>query len=126
MPLRIPEEGNYWLDNGTKISIKKEPVWISRKADIATLDYSKVKFPLIVRPVREGDWMVPFGMRGRKLLSDIMTDLKMPLFEKRRQLVVADSEDNILWLVGVRTDNRYRVSESTEEVISIFFNELIQ
>ena len=120
-PLRIPEEGNYSLDNGTKISIKKEPAWISKKTDIATLDSSKVKFPLIVRPVKKGDWMIPFGMKGRKLLSDMMTDLKMSVLEKRQQLVVEDADGNILWLVGIRTDNRYQVSEETKEVMSINF-----
>lgn len=120
-PLRIPKEGNYSLDNGTKISIKKESVWISKKTDIATLDSSKVKFPLIVRPVKKGDWMIPFGMKGRKLLSDMMTDLKMSVLEKRQQLVVEDVDGNILWLVGIRTDNRYQVSEETKEVMSINF-----
>lgn len=120
-PLRIPEEGNYWLDNNTKITIKKEPVWISKKTDIATFDSSKVKFPLIVRPVKKGDWMIPFGMKGRKLLSDMMTDLKMSIPEKRQQLVVEDADGNILWLVGIRTDNRYQVSEETKEVMSINF-----
>ena len=120
-PFRIPEEGNYWLDNNTKITFKKEPVWISKKTNIATLDASKVSFPLVVRPVKEGDWMIPYGMKGRKLLSDIMTDLKMSVFEKRQQLVVVDSEENILWLVGIRTDNRYKVSGATKDVISINF-----
>lgn len=117
--LRIPEEGTYVLDDQTRISVKTEPVWISRDAAVATVDVSRVRFPLTVRRVEEGDWMIPFGMEGRKLLSDLMTDRKMTVFEKRRQLVVVDGEGNMVWLVGIRTDNRCRVSSDTMEVLRL-------
>ena len=120
--LRIPEEGTYVLDDQTRISVKREPVWISRDAAVATVDASRVRFPLTVRRVEEGDWMIPFGMEGRKLLSDLMTDRKMTVFEKRRQLVVVDGEGNMVWLVGIRTDNRCRVSSDTTEVLSFYTN----
>jgi tRNA(Ile)-lysidine synthase len=61
-------------------------------------------------------------MEGRKLLSDLMTDRKMTVFEKRRQLVVVDGEGNMVWLVGIRTDNRCRVSSDTTEVLSFYTN----
>ena len=117
--LRIPEEGTYVLDDQTRISVKREPVWISRDAAVATVDASRVRFPLTVRRVEEGDWMIPYGMEGRKLLSDLMTDRKMTVFEKRRQLVVVDGEGNMVWLVGIRTDNRCRVSSDTTEVLRL-------
>ena len=117
--LRIPEEGTYVLDDQTRISVKREPVWISRDAAVATVDASRVRFPLTVRRVEEGDWMIPFGMEGRKLLSDLMTDRKMTVFEKRRQLVVVDGEGSMVWLVGIRTDNRCRVSSDTTEVLRL-------
>ena len=120
--LRIPEEGTYVLDDQTRISVKREPVWISRDAAVATVDASRVRFPLTVRRVEEGDWMIPFGMEGRKLLSDLMTDRKMTVFEKRRQLVVVDGEGNMVWLVGIRTDNRCRVSSDTTEVLRLTTN----
>ena len=120
--LRIPEEGTYVLDDQTRISVKREPVWISRDAAVATVDASRVRFPLTVRRVEEGDWMIPYGMEGRKLLSDLMTDRKMTVFEKRRQLVVVDGEGNMVWLVGIRTDNRCRVSSDTTEVLSFYTN----
>lgn len=66
--------------------------------------------------------MIPFGMEGRKLLSDLMTDRKMTVFEKRRQLVVVDGEGNMVWLVGIRTDNRCRVSSDTTEVLRLTTN----
>ena len=63
--------------------------------------------------------MVPYGMTGRKLLSDLMTDLKMNVFEKRRQLVVVDAQGVILWAVGLRTDQRVAVSDKTKEVLEL-------
>ena len=60
--------------------------------------------------------MQPYGMKGRKLLSDLMTDLKMTVFEKRRQLVVVDSRGVVVWLVGLRTDQRVAVTDQTTVV----------
>ena len=60
--------------------------------------------------------MQPYGMKGKKLLSDLMTDLKMTVFEKRRQLVVVDNQGVIVWLVGLRTDQRVAVTDQTNEV----------
>ena len=115
-PMRIPEEGTYALDGNKRFSVRKKPVYVSKEAHIATLDAAKVQFPLTVRRVEEGDWMQPYGMKGRKLLSDLMTDLKMTVFEKRRQLVVVDSRGVVVWLVGLRTDQRVAVTDQTTVV----------
>ncbi len=115
----IPEVGTYVVGNCVKLSVKRDTTMVSKLTECATIDAQNVLFPLKVRRVEKGDWMVPFGMKGRKLLSDLMTDKKMTLFEKRRQLVVVDAKGDILWLVGVRTDNRYCVTSSTKEVLVI-------
>ena len=112
----VPEEGTYILDENSKFRVRKCAVYVSKVPHIATLDAAKVRFPLTVRRVEEGDWMVPYGMKGRKLLSDLMTDLKMNVFEKRRQLVVVDAQGVIVWAVGLRTDQRVAVRESTVSV----------
>ena len=122
----VPEEGTYVLggfggkttENNT-FRVRKSAVYVSKEPHIATLDAAKVCFPLTVRRVEEGDWMIPFGMTGRKLLSDLMTDLKMNLFEKRRQLVVVDAQGVVVWTVGLRTDQRVAVSDQTKEVLEI-------
>lgn len=121
-PLIIPEPGNYRLDNsvvfrvelfdGTIDAISKEP-------DIATLDASTIAFPLTVRQVQTGDCFQPFGMNGCKLVSDFLTDRKLNLLEKRRQQVVTDASGHILWLVGLRTDHRYRVTSSTTRILRL-------
>ena len=120
--LRIPEEGRYRIDENICIDIKSlENVFISKSDDCATIDKAMVKYPLTVRPIANGDAFIPFGMTGRKLVSDFLTDQKCSLLEKRNQLVVTDCEGQILWLVGKRTDNRFRVTEQTTEVLQIAF-----
>jgi len=115
----IPEEGTYRLDENSTLKVRKCAVYVSKEPHIATLDASKVLFPLTVRRVEEGDWMIPYGMKGRKLLSDLMTDRKMNVFEKRRQLVVVDAQGVVVWLVGLRVDARMAVSDTTQEVLEL-------
>ena len=121
-PMRIPEEGTYVLGENMRLSVRKKPVYVSKEPNIATLDAAKVRFPLTVRRVEEGDWMQPYGMKGRKLLSDLMTDLKMTVFEKRRQLVVVDSQGVIVWSIGLRIADFVAVSDVTKTVIELVFS----
>jgi tRNA(Ile)-lysidine synthase len=118
----VPEEGTYVLDENNTFRVRKCAVYVSKVPHIATLDAAKVRFPLTVRRVEEGDWMVPYGMKGRKLLSDLMTDLKMNVFEKRRQLLVVDAQGVIVWAVGLRTDYRVAVGNQTKTVLEISFD----
>jgi len=121
----IPEDGLYVYDDNTKFRVERcgmVPVEELRKSsDHAYADLSKVSFPLTVRRVMPGDRFVPFGMKGSRLVSDYLTDRKVNLFEKRRQLVVEDFAGKIIWLVGRRGDNRCRVTEATTSVLSITF-----
>ena len=118
-PMRIPEEGMYVLDEKMRLSLRKCAAYVSKKTFVATFDAQKVVFPLTVRRVEEGDWMIPFGMRGRKLLSDLMTDRKMTVFEKRRQLVVVDAQDVIVWAVGLRIADSVAVTETAQSVLEL-------
>jgi len=131
--VHIPEEGTYVFDcftteNGTAnncehtIKVQKKALYVSKEANIATLDASKVHFPLTLRRVEEGDWMCPYGIKGHKLLSDLMTDLKMTVFDKRRQLVVVDSQGVVLWAVGLRIAAFAAVVDSTKDVLELSFS----
>lgn len=120
--LKIPETGKYLFGNkGEALNVELRAVddafKISKDKNVATLDVSNIKFPLLFRNVRNGDRFVPFGMKGSKLVSDYLTDRHRSLIEKRRQTVVEDADGRIVWLVGERTDNRFRVSEATTEVL---------
>ena len=119
-PVCIPEPGNYRMSDGRLLKVESSSdITISKTPDCATIDLSKVQFPLTLRPVREGDAFCPFGMTGHRLVSDYLTDLKLSVLEKRRQLVVTDATDTILWLVGYRTDNRFRVTNDTNNILCL-------
>lgn len=108
-PFVIPETGTYILDEKHKIRVESGAFEVSKDPLVATLDASKVHFPLTVRRAEEGDWMVPFGMSGRKLLSDMMTDLKKSIFDKRKQIVVTDNQGIIIWVVGLRVSQNVAI-----------------
>ena len=118
--LRIPEAGRYRLDEHLCLDIKEtKNLSISKSDDCITIDKEKVKFPLTVRHIENGDAFIPFGMTGRKLVSDYLTDRKCSVFEKQHQLVVTDVEGQFIWLVGKRIDNRVGVTEQTKAVLQI-------
>ena len=121
--MRIPEAGTYVYTELCKLKIEQKEInenyTISRSADKVSLDAQKVKFPLMIRRIANGDRFVPFGMKGSKLVSDFLTDQKVALPLKRRQLVVVDACDNILWVVGKRLDGRFAVSLGSKSVVEI-------
>ena len=121
--MRIPETGTYVFSDSLKIKVAAEDCGDdyvpSRAADCACLDASDIKFPLTLRHIEQGDRFVPFGMNGMKLVSDYLTDRKKNVFEKRAQLVLTDAQQRIVWLVGERTDNRFRISKETSKALRL-------
>lgn len=91
---------------------------IPRDKGTACLDADKLRAPLTLRLWRQGDSFVPFGMKGTKKVSDYLTDRKFSRLRKEQQWVLCCGED-IAWLVGERTDNRFRVEEETKRVVVI-------
>ena len=87
----------------------------SKEAYIAA---DKLKFPLTLRKYREGDSFVPFGMKGRKKLSDFFTDEKTDRFTRENSWVLL-SENEIVWLVGHRVDNRYKVDKESVHILKL-------
>ena len=119
----IPETGTYVFSDSLKIKVVAEDCGDdyvpSRAADCVCLDALDIKFPLTLRHIEQGDRFVPFGMNGMKLVSDYLTDRKKTVFEKRQQLVVTDAQQRIVWLVGERTDNRFRISKETSKALRL-------
>jgi len=91
---------------------------ISHDAKVANLDFGKLTFPLKLRIWQNGDWFVPLGMKGKKKVSDFMIDNKIPMFKKQRAFVIL-SGNEIIWLVGHRVDERFRITKSTKSIYLI-------
>ena len=86
--------------------------------NVALVDADKLRFPLTLRRWQQGDWFVPFGRSGRKKVSDFLIDAKVSMAEKSRQFVLL-SGDDVVWVVGRRADDRFRLTRQTENVLKI-------
>ena len=94
---------------------EKMPVNIQKNSRFLYADMDKLKFPLTVRRWKEGDWFIPFGMKGRKKVSDYFTDRKYSLKQKEEAWILL-SGDDIVWIVGERPDERFKVTEKSRKV----------
>lgn len=121
--LKLPMEGKYVLSNGDRIELsvheKSDDFKIDTSPNVAQLDADMTRLPLTIRLVQNGDRFVPFGMTGSKLVSDLLTDRKMSLQQKRNQLCVTDASEQIVWLTGLRISNKHRITSHTIKYICV-------
>ena len=95
-------------------------VRFSKGNAVAYADFDKVAFPLVVRTWRAGDVICPLGMNGRaKKVSDVLIDSKISISKKSAVKVVADATGKIMWVVGLRSDERFSLTEKTSAAIKI-------
>ena len=104
-----------------KFEITNNKTNLKQPPEIAMLDKAKICFPLIIRKWQKGDYFIPFGMKGKKKLSDFFTDQKLSLDAKEEVLVMQDCSGKIVWVIPYRTDNRFAVTNSTGEILKITF-----
>ncbi len=91
---------------------------IPKTKQIASIDRSLLSFPLTLRRWCKGDLFVPLGMKNRKKLSDYFIDEKFSIIQKERTWVLCSGKD-IVWIVGERIDDRYKVMPDTEKIFQI-------
>ena len=105
------------LENPLRLTFKiaNRPVEIHKDLNYLYADAEKLSFPLKLRRWQPGDWFIPFGMKGKKKLSDYFTDRKFSLAEKEAAWILT-SDDNIVWVVGERSDERFKVDEGTKRI----------
>ena len=118
----IKEPGTYDC-GGVRVKVeildRAEITDLKQPRGILLLDAGKLPLPLIVRPWRAGDWLVPLGMHGRKKLSDLFVDLKYSILDKQRARVIDWQESRIAALLGERGDDALKVTSETRTVYRI-------
>lgn len=124
-PLKLPETGKYIYSEHCSIEIKEEAVdcnfTIPTASNEIVVDKAKVHFPLVLRRTATADRFRPFGMRGSKLVSDYLTNLKIDAVSKRKQLVLVDGNGEIMWVVGRRSSETYRIGSTTTTALRVRF-----
>lgn len=103
---------------GFNVVMNSDKLTLKQPANIALLDFRKIKFPLTLRRRKQGDRFQPFGMKQSKLLSDFIKDNKLSALEKDA-LWILESNGKIVWIVGYRSDNRFAISAKTTGILQI-------
>lgn len=98
--------------------LEKKQVEFSEDKNIVYLDADKLKWPLELRKWRAGDSFVPLGMKGRKKVSDFLIDEKVSLMDKENTFVLI-SANEIVWLIGHRISNHYKITEDTINILKL-------
>ena len=125
---QVPAPGAYHI-GGLRIMVEVLP-WTSdmplkQPEGTMIMDAAKLAFPFVLRGWRNGDWMIPLGMTGKKKLSDLFTDLKYGSAQKSSAIVLVDTkgdyaeQQHVAGVVPVRLDDHYKVTSSTKEIIRI-------
>lgn len=116
--------------NGRKFKVevldRTSDIELKQPEGILMADAEKLLFPFVLRRWRSGDWMIPFGMRGRKKISDLFADLKYDSLRKDSSVVIVDTmtegmaeDQHVAGIACVRADNRYRITDQTSSIIKI-------
>ncbi|MDC6364845.1 MULTISPECIES: tRNA lysidine(34) synthetase TilS [Flavobacteriaceae] len=87
-------------------------------SNVIFLDKEKLNFPLVLRNWEKGDYFYPFGMKGKKKLSKFFKDEKVDIISKEKQWLLC-SNDEIVWVLGRRADERFKVDDTTQDIVKI-------
>lgn len=107
----------------TSISTDRDFDYFYSESLIEAVDWSKVEQPIVIRNRKDGDRFVPLGMNGSKKLKDFFIDLKVPVKKRTRIPLVCDNK-GIIWVVGYRIDDRYKVDEMTDKILTMKAREI--
>ena len=127
LPKQTIREAHFWLNEGeshldlktdVKIYTKPNDFKFSRDIRCIHLDADLVDLPLLVRKWKKGDVFMPLGMKGFKKVSDFFIDEKYSIVDKEEAWLMVSGEE-IIWVVGHRIDDRFKVSNRTKNILEI-------
>lgn len=114
-------EDDIQINTPIQLKIEGAKMFENTLQNIVFLDKEKLNYPLVLRNWEKGDYFYPFGMKGKKKLSKFFKDEKMDVLTKEKQWLLC-SENAIVWVIGRRLDERFKVDESTKSILKITFS----
>jgi len=96
---------------------------LNRSENIAQLDAASITFPLLIRKWVAGDYFYPLGLKKKKKLSRFFIDQRLSLPDKEKIWIV-ESEKRIIWVAGLRIDDRFKITNNTKEVMQLSISSL--
>jgi tRNA(Ile)-lysidine synthase len=127
-PLPEPENRMFYIEKEdielfapVDLTLEKtsaEDFEIIKNSNVACLDLEELEFPLLIRKWKTGDYFQPLGMTGFKKISDFLIDLKIPVHQKENTWLLCSGQ-KIVWVMGHRIDNRFKITAKTRQVLKI-------
>ena len=120
-PSIIQKSEKIFFGSNLVLKFEQSSLQLSKNESVNSIlvDKNLLKFPLVVRKWEKGDYFYPAGMQGKKKLSKYFKDEKMSILEKERIWLLCTKENKIVWVIGKRQDNRFKVSNNTIEILKI-------
>lgn len=124
----IDGSGNWESSAGTlKVEMAPDTILTSSMLKQASnfqscLDAAEIKFPLMLRKWKQGDYFYPLGMAKKKKLARFFIDTKLSKTEKEK-IYVVEMDKKIIWIVGHRIDDRFKVTDKTKNILRLSFNQ---
>ena len=100
------------IDKSNSLSFREE--W-----DEVYFDKNKINYPLYIRKWKKGDYFYPLGMKGKMKLSNFYVNQKISLLEKEKIWLLCDANNQIIWVIGKRIDDRFKITDQTTKIIKI-------
>lgn len=113
----ITEKPNFPL----KLTLCNQSNILNQLKNVIFVEESKLQFPLTIRKWKKGDYFYPSGMQGKKKVSKYFKDEKFTLFQKQETWIL-ESNNQIVWIIGYRADERFKIENTTQTTIKLEFN----